>query len=77
MYSLPWLIGGDFNEILHLSEKLGGANRCSSSMQAFGDAINQCGLRDIGFNDHVSRGRIISCTQMLSMRDWTDVLLMD
>lgn len=50
MYSFPWLIGGDFNEILHLSEKLGGSNRCSSSMQAFGNAINQCGPRDIGFN---------------------------
>lgn len=48
MYSLPWLIGGDFNEILHLSEKLDGY-RCSSYMKDFADTINQCGLMDIEF----------------------------
>lgn len=49
IYSISWLIGRDFNDILHLSEKLGGSNRYSSSMKDFADVINQCGFRDIGF----------------------------
>lgn len=49
MYSMPWVIGGDFNEILHLSEKYGGSNICSSPMDQFRDIITQCGLVDFGY----------------------------
>lgn len=49
MYSLPWVIGGDFNEIIHLSEKYGGLNTCSSSMINFGKTLNNCALIDIGY----------------------------
>lgn len=49
MYDLPWIIGGAFNEIIHLSEKNGGLNRCSYSMNLFGEVLNQCGLIDLGY----------------------------
>lgn len=50
IYSLPWVIGGDFNTITHLSEKYGGSNVCSASMAHFCDTINQCGLVDLGYD---------------------------
>ena len=47
--ALPWVIFGDFNEILHLDEKLGGKERDSNQMDAFRETLNACGLYDLGF----------------------------
>ncbi|XP_071685195.1 uncharacterized protein [Lolium perenne] len=47
-YNLPWVIIGDFNEILYLHEKKGGNPRSQRSMQAFRDALADCGLEDLG-----------------------------
>ncbi|XP_075478769.1 uncharacterized protein LOC142519616 [Primulina tabacum] len=44
---LPWLVGGDFNEICYDSEKLGGVRRSPSQMQEFRDALDVCELQDI------------------------------
>ena len=44
----PWLCLGDFNELLHDSEKQGGNQRAISLMQAFREAIDDCSLRDMG-----------------------------
>ncbi|XP_073120983.1 uncharacterized protein [Henckelia pumila] len=44
---LPWLVGGDFNEILYEEEKIGGSMRSLSQMSAFREALNSCNLRDI------------------------------
>lgn len=44
---LPWLVGGDFNEILYESEKVGGLSRPTSQMTAFADVLTSCGLYDI------------------------------
>ncbi|KAL2938555.1 Flagellar hook-associated protein 1 [Bienertia sinuspersici] len=45
----PCLMFGDFNEIISLREKEGGAIRSESQMNAFGNAIDRCFLKDLGF----------------------------
>lgn len=45
---LPWLIAGDFNEILYSHEKEGGAPRPMHMMQNFRDALVDCELEDMG-----------------------------
>ncbi|XP_042942789.1 uncharacterized protein LOC122276973 [Carya illinoinensis] len=43
----PWLCCEDFNEILNLSEKLGGRVRPASQMRGFRDALDYCQLHSI------------------------------
>jgi hypothetical protein len=47
--NLPWLLGGDFNEILFGYEKDGGNIRPQRCMQGFRDALNDCNLDDLGY----------------------------
>ncbi|XP_075662877.1 uncharacterized protein LOC142632324 [Castanea sativa] len=47
---LPWLAIGDFNELMCSSEKEGGATKPTQQMQYFVDALNWCGLGDLGFS---------------------------
>jgi hypothetical protein len=47
-FNLPWVIIGDFNEILYSHEKEGGNPRRQGCMQGFRDALVDCGLEDIG-----------------------------
>ena len=47
--SLPWLIIGDFNEIVCASEKEGGVVRPIRQMARFKEAIDFCCLREVGF----------------------------
>jgi hypothetical protein len=59
--NLPWIVIGDFNEILFSHEKEGGNPRPPSFMQAFQDALTDCDLEDLGFsgdNFTWKRGRI-------------------
>jgi hypothetical protein len=59
--NFPWLIVGDFNEILFSTEKEGGNPRPQGFMDAFCDALMDCGLEDLGFSGDVftwKRGRI-------------------
>lgn len=52
---LPWLVEGDFNEILFESEKLGGQSRNLSQMTDFSEALDESGLQDISFKgDHLT-----------------------
>ena len=46
---LPWVCMGDFNEICHRGEKVGGGERPEWQMRAFLSAINKSKLRDMGF----------------------------
>lgn len=52
LYNLPWLCGGDFNEIVGLHEKMGGLERSESQMRAFKYTIDSCGLKDLGFRGY-------------------------
>ena len=47
-HNLPWLCAGDFNELMHSSEKMGGSNRSQSQMQLFWDVIDECNFMDLG-----------------------------
>lgn len=53
---VSWLIGGDFNEILHHREKVGGRAKSDHVLLDFHLAVDECGLIDIGFD-----GDIFTC----------------
>ena len=58
---LPWIMAGDFNEILYSHEKEGGAIRPQRCMQAFRDTLIECDLEDMGHIGDIftwRRGRI-------------------
>lgn len=48
-HNLPWLVLGDFNEILSNDEKEGGNQRPLRYIQAFQQALNDCSLDDLGY----------------------------
>ncbi|KAK9931693.1 hypothetical protein M0R45_018961 [Rubus argutus] len=48
-HSLPWVVMGDFNELLHAHEKVGGWRRTERQMQGFRDALSYGDLFDIGY----------------------------
>ncbi|KAL5831728.1 hypothetical protein ACOSQ4_017082 [Xanthoceras sorbifolium] len=48
--SIPWLCGGNFNEILEDSEKKGGNPRPRFLIKNFRFALDSCGLSDLGFS---------------------------
>ncbi|KAH1047722.1 hypothetical protein J1N35_038506 [Gossypium stocksii] len=46
----PWLVSGDFNEIMYSFEKSGGILREESRMEAFREALEECQLEDLGYS---------------------------
>ena len=48
-YSDPWLVLGDFNEIVALDEKMGREDRSLTQLAAFREALSDCCLNDLGF----------------------------
>ena len=46
---LPWLCMGDFNEILRREEQFGANDREEYLMEGFREAVDVCGLCDIGY----------------------------
>ncbi|KAK4833356.1 hypothetical protein QYF36_003358 [Acer negundo] len=48
--NLPWVCGGDFNEITSVEEKMGGSNKQVLGMVNFILVINDCNLIDLSFS---------------------------
>lgn len=44
--SLPWVVVGDFNKLIHADVKVGGVPRHEGQMQLFQDALSYCDLFD-------------------------------
>ena len=49
--SMPWVVGGDFNEILKAYKKIG-VRRATCQMEDFLSALDYCGLQDLGFSGY-------------------------
>ena len=47
---LPWCCFGDFNKLLQVEDKKGGAPRAHNLMQAFRDVFYHCGFVDLGYS---------------------------
>ncbi|OMO85295.1 reverse transcriptase [Corchorus capsularis] len=48
-HTLPWLITGDFNDIINSHDKRGGAPMSLSRTRAFLNCLNYCNVTDLGF----------------------------
>lgn len=46
----PWAVIGDFNEVLNLNEHDGVGSRSQARIDGFREAVDICGLSDIGYN---------------------------
>ena len=62
---LPWVCMGDFNEISHRGEKVGGGKRPKWQIRAFSSTINKSKLRDISFV-----GPKFTWSRQLGARGW-------
>ncbi|KAL2926999.1 Pre-mRNA-processing protein 45 [Bienertia sinuspersici] len=51
--TIPLLLGGDFNEILTMAEKEGGAENIRKEMDCFRECLEECRLRDLGYSGHM------------------------
>jgi hypothetical protein len=47
---LPWLCSGDFNEVLHVHEQMGGNEGQEWCMEGFREAVEYCGFRDLSYS---------------------------
>ncbi|GKV21679.1 hypothetical protein SLEP1_g31635 [Rubroshorea leprosula] len=47
--SMPWMMIGDFNDVLDQSEKFGGNRICQARFRAYLECMNNCNMIDLGF----------------------------
>ncbi|GLT63047.1 hypothetical protein SLA2020_356410 [Shorea laevis] len=47
--SMPWMMIGDFNDVLDQSEKFGGNRICQARVRAYLECMNNCNMFDLGF----------------------------
>lgn len=46
LYNLPWIMLGDFNEVLSSAEKLGGRPVNAYRGRLFQECLNECGVME-------------------------------
>ncbi|XP_019175465.1 PREDICTED: uncharacterized protein LOC109170766 [Ipomoea nil] len=51
--TLPWVVIGDFNDLLYQNEKRGGNPHPNSLLRGFGEAIEDCGLAQLPMNGYL------------------------
>lgn len=82
--STPWLVGGDFNEILFQADKIGGKPRESQAMEEFAEALMRCGLKDLQergapptwFNKQLKERAIFEkLDRFVSTSNWRDMFV--
>ena len=75
LHQLPWLMLGDYNELLSSHDKLGGNPLNPRQVQLFKECLDACGMVDLGFHGPkftwVNK-RDVGC---FIRRDWIGVLL--
>lgn len=82
--SLPWLLGGDFNEILSRDEKIGGVPRRYGQMDAFREALDYCSILNISsvgprFTWRGNRGGdevLVRLDRFLASNEWLELFPM-
>lgn len=50
LHNKPWVIVGDFNEVLLEGEKYGGRMISANRSLLFKECLDTCGIMDLGFN---------------------------
>ena len=50
LHQLPWLMLGDYNELLSSHDKLGGNPLNPRRVQLFKEYLDACGMVDLGFH---------------------------
>ena len=78
-HNLPWICGGDFNELLQGEEKWGRVARPESQMKEFRKVIDECEFVDLGFvgspftwwNKQNGIARVVECLdRCLATAEW-------
>ncbi|XP_021864696.1 uncharacterized protein [Spinacia oleracea] len=68
--SVPWVVMGDFNEITCQSDKLGGNRIKQYRADKFVDAMDECGLIDVGnigsFSNMVNENMNAGCSNLVT-----------
>ncbi|KAK9933305.1 hypothetical protein M0R45_020506 [Rubus argutus] len=67
---LPWLLIGDFNEILNTGENVDGPQRSERQMRGFREALGYCDLIDLGFTGSKLLGGVLELNYV-----WIELLL--
>ena len=70
--SLPWVLLGDFNDMISDEEKLGGLPVNRTRMSAFRNCMDNCGLIDLGFHGPRYTWTNKSLCWHTTIREWLD-----